>query len=179
MLIYLSNLLTLTISTSASMCLKRAHPLRKTPNLKLPLTVALPASWTLADDSGLEVDALTGAPGVLSARYGGADLDDGDRLSLLLSNMANVPGWQRTARFRAVLALAAPPDADILETTNGIVEGAICHEPVGKGGFGYDPVFWLPGKAMTMAQLTAPEKNVLSHRGKAATAMTRFLATLT
>ena len=146
--------------------------------LKATTYCRLAGVLTLADDSGLEVDALAGAPGVLSARYGGPDLDDGDRLSLLLSNMADVPGWRRTARFRAVLALAGPPDADILKTTDGSVEGAICHEPVGKGGFGYDPVFWLPERAMTMAQLTAEEKNALSHRGKAAMAMARFLATL-
>ena len=146
--------------------------------LKATTYCGLAGVLTLADDSGLEVDALAGAPGVLSARYGGPDLDDGDKLSLLLSNMADVPGWQRTARFRAVLALAGPPDADILKTTDGSVEGAICHEPVGKGGFGYDPVFWLPERAMTMAQLTAEEKNALSHRGKAAMAMARFLATL-
>ena len=138
----------------------------------------LAGALTLADDSGLEVDALAGAPGVLSARYGGLDFDDAGRLSLLLSNMAEVPGWQRTARFRTVLALAAPPDADILETTGGIVEGAICHQPIGNGGFGYDPVFWLPENAMTMAQLTVAEKNALSHRGKAAMAMSKFLATL-
>ena len=146
--------------------------------LKATTYCGLAGVLTLADDSGLEVDALAGAPGVLSARYGGPDLDDGDKLSLLLSNMADVPGWRRTARFRAVLALAGPPYADILETTDGSVEGAICHEPVGKGGFGYDPVFWLPERAMTMAQLTAEEKNALSHRGKAAMAMARFLATL-
>ena len=146
--------------------------------LKATTYCRLAGVLTLADDSGLEVDALAGAPGVLSARYGGPDLDDGNRLSLLLSNMADVPGWRRTARFRAVLALAGPPDADILKTTDGSVEGAICHEPVGKGGFGYDPVFWLPERAMTMAQLTAEEKNALSHRGKAAMAMARFLATL-
>ncbi|CAI8053700.1 dITP/XTP pyrophosphatase, partial [Geodia barretti] len=178
LLICRSNLPTLTISTSASMCLKQGSSFEENAQLKATTYCGLAGVLTLADDSGLEVDALAGAPGVLSARYGGPDLDDGDRLSLLLSNMAHVPGWKRTARFRAVLALAAPPDADILETTNGTVEGAICHEPVGKGGFGYDPVFWLPEKAMTMAQLTAAEKNALSHRGKAAIAMSRFLATL-
>ena len=132
----------------------------------------------LADDSGLEVDALEGEPGVLSARYGGAGLDDRDRVDLLLSNMATIPGWQRTARFRAVLALAMPPQGDILRVTEGVVEGAICHEPIGKNGFGYDPVFWLPGRAMTMAQLTADEKNAVSHRGRAAMSMARFLDTL-
>ena len=133
---------------------------------------------TLADDSGLEVDALDGEPGVLSARYGGPDLDDDARVTLLLSNMTGVPGWQRTARFRAVLALAALPDGDIVKTADGTVEGAICHAPIGQSGFGYDPVFWLPGRAMTMAQLTAEEKNAVSHRGTAAKAMATFLKSL-
>ena len=135
------------------------------------------AVLTLADDSGLEVDALGGEPGVWSARYGGPGKGESDRVELLLSNMSGVPGWQRTARFRAVLALAAPPNGKILETTSGSVEGAICHEPLGQNGFGYDPIFWLPSRAMTMAQLTDEEKNAISHRGKAAIAMSKFLAT--
>ena len=146
-------------------------------HLKATTYCRLAGVLTLADDSGLEVDALGGDPGVLSARYGGPELDDRDRVQLLLSNMTGVPGWQRKARFRAVLALAAPPDGNILETADGAVEGAICHVPLGHNGFGYDPVFWLPGRAMTMAQLTAEEKNTLSHRGRAATAMGRFLET--
>ncbi len=145
--------------------------------LKASAYCRMAAVLTLADDSGLEVDALGGDPGVLSARYGGPGMSDDDRVELLLSNMSGVPGWQRTARFRAVLALAAPPNGKILETTNGSVEGAICHEPLGQNGFGYDPIFWLPNRAMTMAQLTGEEKNAVSHRGKAAIAMSKFLAT--
>ncbi len=147
--------------------------------LKAATYCRLAGVLTLADDSGLEVDALGGEPGVLSARYGGPDLNDDGRVTLLLSNMTGVPGWQRKARFRAVLALAAPPDGSILHSTNGTVEGAICHEPIGQNGFGYDPIFWLTGRAMTMAQLTAEEKNAVSHRGKAAMAMAAFLGTLT
>ena len=146
--------------------------------LKATAYCRLAAVPTLADDSGLEVDALNGEPGVLSARYGGPGMGDDDRVELLLSNMSGVPGWRRTARFRAVLALAAPPAGKILETTNGSVEGAICHEPIGQNGFGYDPIFWLPNRAMTMAQLTEAEKNAVSHRGKAAIAMSRFLESL-
>ena len=146
--------------------------------LKATTYCRLAGVLTLADDSGLEVDALDGEPGVLSARYGGPDLDDHGRVALLLSNVSGVPGWRRTARFRAVLALAAPVDGNILETTDGTVEGAICHEPLGLNGFGYDPVFWLPGRAMTMAQLTAQEKNAVSHRGRAAKAMAKYLGTL-
>ena len=151
-----------------------------TENAQLKATTycRLAGVLTLADDSGLEVDALDGEPGVLSARYGGPELDDGGRVALLLYKMSGVPGWQRVARFRAVLALAAPPDGNIMETADGTVEGAICHEPIGHNGFGYDPVFWLPGRAMTMAQLTAEEKNAVSHRGTAAKAMATFLETL-
>ncbi len=144
--------------------------------LKATAYCRMAAVLTLADDSGLEVDALGGEPGVLSARYGGPGMSDDDRVALLLSNMSGVPGWQRTARFRAVLALAAPPNGKILVTTYGNVEGAICHETLGQNGFGYDPIFWLPSRAMTMAQLTEEEKNAISHRGKAAIAMSKFLA---
>ena len=147
-------------------------------HLKATTYCRLAGVLTLADDSGLEVDALDGEPGVLSARYGGPDLDDQDRVNLLLSNMTGVRGWRRQARFRAVLALATPPDGSVVETGEGTVEGAICHEPIGRNGFGYDPVFWLPGRAMTMAQLTAEEKNAVSHRGRAAKAMAKFLGTL-
>ncbi len=107
---------------------------------------------TLADDSGLVVDALDGAPGVNSARYGGAKLDDEGRVQLLLDNMQDVPGWDRTARFVAVLALAGaelqglPETSDMpggLVTSEGVLEGAIVHQPIGANGFGYDPVFWL------------------------------------
>ena len=151
---------------------------KENARLKATTYCRLAGVLTLADDSGLEVDALNGKPGVLSARYGGPDLDDAGRVALLLSNMTGVPGWQRKARFRAVLALASPPEGDIVETAEGTVEGAICHEPIGQNGFGYDPVFWLPGRAMTMAQLTADEKNAVSHRGRAAKAMARFLRDL-
>ena len=147
-------------------------------HLKATTYCRLAGVLTLADDSGLEVDALDGEPGVLTARYGGPDLDDHDRVALLLSNMTGVQGWRRTARFRAVLALAAPPGGNIVESTNGSVEGAICHESIGHNGFGYDPVFWLPGRAMTMAQLTPDEKNAMSHRGRAAKAMAKYLEAL-
>ncbi len=134
--------------------------------------------FALADDSGLEVDALHGEPGVLSARYGGPGLDDAARIALLLERMAGVAGWRRTARFRAVLALAGPGSSGVLHLTEAVVEGAICHRSIGNGGFGYDPVFWLPHRAMTMAQLSPAEKNALSHRGRAAMAMAEYLETL-
>ena len=122
---------------------------------------------TLADDSGLVVDALNGAPGVLSARYGGDGFNDEDRVNLLLENMHDVPGWERAARFIAVIAVAGPGVPGGLVTSEGVVEGAIMHEPIGHKGFGYDPVFWIPRCAKTTAQMSAAEKDAISHRGVA------------
>ncbi len=129
---------------------------------------------TLADDSGLEVDALDGRPGVLTARYGGPGLSSEERYRLLLAEMAAIPPDRRTARFRCVIALAAP-DGSILGTADGTCEGAIAIEPSGTGGFGYDPVFLLPERGMTMAQLSADEKHRISHRGQALRAITPLL----
>ena len=120
---------------------------------------------TLADDSGLVVDALNGAPGVLSARYGGDGLNDEERVRLLLENMYDIPGWERNARFIAVIALVGPGVPGGLVTSEGVIEGAIMHVPIGQNGFGYDPVFWIPGRAKTTAQMSAAEKDAISHRG--------------
>ena len=120
---------------------------------------------TLADDSGLVVDALNGAPGILSARYGGDGLNDEERVRLLLENMHDIPGWERTARFIAVIALVGPGVPGGLVTSEGVIEGAIMHEPIGQNGFGYDPVFWIPRRAKTTAQMSAAEKDGISHRG--------------
>ena len=122
---------------------------------------------TLADDSGLEVKALDGEPGVKSARYGGEGLDDEGRVQLLLKNMESVRGWNRQARFVAVLALVGDQVPGGESTTEGVVDGAIIHEPVGENGFGYDPVFWLASHAKTTAQLSGEEKDEVSHRGNA------------
>lgn len=121
---------------------------------------------TLADDSGLEVDALDGAPGIYTARYGGAGLSHVQRYEHLLNTLVNVPIEQRTARFRCVIAMAGA-DGVLYGTASGKCEGAIAFEPMGDGGFGYDPVFYLPKLGMTMAQLEANKKNVISHRGRA------------
>ena len=129
------------------------------------------ASWSgllaLADDSGLEVDALSGEPGVHSARYGG-DLNatDQDRVNLLLQKLESVPWEQRTARFRCVIAIAQLSGEGI--AVEGAVEGMIQYEPQGEGGFGYDPVFYLPSYGRTTAQLSLEEKNRISHRADAA-----------
>lgn len=116
----------------------------------------------LADDSGLEVDALGGAPGVLSSRFAPTDEE---RNRKLLELMADVPESRRAARFRCAIAIAEPDGT--VRTCEGAVEGAIAHTPRGTEGFGYDPVFYLPDLGKHMAELTADEKNAISHRGKA------------
>ena len=119
----------------------------------------------IADDSGLEVDALGGAPGPLSARYGGEELDDGGRVAHLLAEIAKHPGAARTARFVCIAALATPGGET--KTATGICEGEILGAPTGAGGFGYDPVFRPAGHDVSMAELPAAEKNEISHRGRA------------
>jgi XTP/dITP diphosphohydrolase len=129
---------------------------------------------TLADDSGLEVDALAGRPGVHTARYGGEEITPAARYQLLLEEMRHVPWQSRTARFRCVIALAAP-DGTLLGQAEGVCEGMIALEPAGLGGFGYDPVFYLPERGLTMAQLTPAEKKQISHRGRAIRAIAPLL----
>ena len=117
----------------------------------------------IADDSGLCVDALNGAPGVYSARYGGPELDDTGRYRLLLENMRGQT--PRTAKFVSVITCCFP-NGDVI-SVRGECPGTIAFAPMGEGGFGYDPVFFLPGLKKTFAQLTPEEKNAVSHRGKA------------
>jgi XTP/dITP diphosphohydrolase len=121
---------------------------------------------TLADDSGLEVDALGGAPGVTSARYGGPGLSDEQRVSLLLENLKDVEWEHRSGRFRCVIALALPTGET--KTVEGAVEGVIQRQPRGQNGFGYDPVFYVPQLGRTTAELSMEEKNRISHRAQAA-----------
>ena len=116
----------------------------------------------IADDSGLCVDALNGAPGVYSARYGGEGLDDVGRYRLLLENMRGMP---RAAKFVSVITCCFP-NGDVI-TSRGECLGTIAFAPQGEGGFGYDPIFFVPKLKKTFAQLTAEEKNAISHRGKA------------
>ena len=117
----------------------------------------------IADDSGLCVDSLDGAPGVYSARYGGEGLDDTGRYKLLLANMPK--GAARTAKFVSVITCCFP-NGDVL-TARGECPGTIAFAPMGEGGFGYDPVFFLPKLKKTFAQLAPEEKNAISHRGRA------------
>jgi XTP/dITP diphosphohydrolase len=146
--------------------------------LKATTYARLSGLLTWADDSGLEVDALGGAPGVLSARYAGPGANDADRYRKLLDALTGVPWDRRTARFRCVVALATPEpplgSSDVW-TTSGICEGIIAFGPAGENGFGYDPVFYLPGRGLTMAQLPAEEKNRISHRARAAQAAATLL----
>ncbi|PWH18066.1 MAG: non-canonical purine NTP pyrophosphatase, RdgB/HAM1 family [Anaerolineae bacterium] len=131
---------------------------------------------TLADDSGLEVDALNGEPGIRSARYTNIpNATDADRCEYLLSRLKDKPRpW--TARFRCVLALALPgQDVRFFE---GVCEGEIIPEPRGTGGFGYDPIFLLPALNQTMAELSTPQKNSLSHRGRALQSLLSYLTRL-
>ncbi len=141
--------------------------------IKAKAYVSLSGLLTLADDSGLEVDALGGRPGVLSARYGSPELSDEERLDLLLQELKDVPWEKRTARFRCVIALAWPSGE--VRTVEGIVEGVIQYKPEGFNGFGYDPIFHLPDRCCTTAQLPTTEKNLISHRGQAARAAEAIL----
>jgi XTP/dITP diphosphohydrolase len=131
---------------------------------------------TIADDSGLEVDALKGAPGIYSARYAGEKASDSQRNEYLLAKLADVPWEERKARFQCVIAVAL---------TNGQIKiftetcaGIIAFQPCGKNGFGYDPVFYLPELGKTMAELTFEEKNAISHRGQAGMKLQQFLQEL-
>lgn len=131
--------------------------------LKAEAIMKLSGLPAIADDSGLCVDCLQGAPGVYSARYGGEGLDDMGRVRLLLENMRGQT--PRTAKFVSVITCCFP-NGDVL-TARGECPGTIAFAPMGSSGFGYDPVFFIPGLKKTFAQLTAEEKNAISHRGRA------------
>lgn len=120
---------------------------------------------SLADDSGLEVDALNGAPGVYSARFAGEEATDEQNNVKLLQLLEDTPDEQRTARFRCVIAVGAPDGS--VQTAEGTTEGRILQNPRGTGGFGYDPLFLVSDLRRTFAELPPAEKNRLSHRGKA------------
>jgi XTP/dITP diphosphohydrolase len=120
----------------------------------------------LADDSGLEVDALGGRPGPRSARFGGEPSNDRRNIEKLLQELQGVPMPQRTARFRCVMVVARADDGPTLEVA-GVVEGLVATAPRGAGGFGYDPVFFVPSLGRTFAELAAAEKHRICHRGRA------------
>ena len=126
-----------------------------------------PGEWVVADDSGLEVDALDGAPGIHSARFGGDGLDDPGRLTALLAALAESDG--RGARFRCVLVAIGPDGQEF--SADGTLEGSLAVAPRGTNGFGYDPILIPTGELRTCAELSADEKNAISHRGAAARAL--------
>jgi XTP/dITP diphosphohydrolase len=139
--------------------------------LKAEAAARLTGALALADDSGLEVDALGGRPGIFSARYAGgdrtsADMGEREQCRIVLDELSGVPDEQRTARFRCVIAIATPQGE--LQTVEGVFEGRIGYEMRGENGFGYDPIFVVAGRDVTSAELPAAEKNAISHRGQAA-----------
>ncbi|MEJ1932290.1 RdgB/HAM1 family non-canonical purine NTP pyrophosphatase [Nostoc sp. NIES-2111] len=138
---------------AANACLKASEVAKATAN------------WAIADDSGLEVDALNGVPGVYSARYGNTDAE---RISRLLDELGST--INRGAQFVCVVAIASPDGAIALQA-QGICRGEILHAPRGNGGFGYDPIFYVPEKQLTFAQMTPELKKSVSHRGKAFAAL--------
>lgn len=133
--------------------------------LKAETVANLLGKIVIADDSGLEIDALDGAPGVYSARYAGAEKNDDANIDKVLSELAEAPEAARAARFRCVLAVAGPGIKT--ETFSGSCEGIIYTERQGTNGFGYDPIFYLPEQKRTMAELSPEEKSAISHRGAA------------
>lgn len=150
------------------------HTFCENATIKALAASALTGDFVLADDSGLEVDALNGAPGIYSARYAGEPRNHAANIALLLQNLAKVRGKARSARFRCVLALARR--GKILATFEGTVEGSIASAPRGENGFGYDPVFIPEGYCKTFAELDPKIKNNLSHRARALAACRAFPA---
>jgi XTP/dITP diphosphohydrolase len=143
---------------------------------KAEVVVRLTGCITVADDSGLEIDALGGAPGVESATFLGPSATDEDRNLWVLGRLRGVSDALRTARYRAVIAVAAPDGS--VQTFEGVCEGRIAHAPSGEGGFGYDPIFVVPAYGRTMAELPAEIKNRISHRAKAMEAARDYLEAL-
>jgi len=138
---------------------------RANAELKARHYARLSGLWTVADDSGLEVDALDGEPGVRSARYAAAPRDDRANNALLIQRLAGVPAGQRSARFRCAAVLS---DGErVLAWAEGTVDGRIIDQPRGRNGFGYDPHFWIETAGMTAAEMSPEQKNAISHRGQA------------
>lgn len=156
---------TLTEQGIAEVVTESGSSYEQNARLKALTYAELSQLTTLADDSGLEVDALHGEPGVRSARFAGAAATDAERVSLLLAKLNGVPWESRTAHFKCVIAIAISGGRS--EVCYGECEGMIAFEAKGKNGFGYDPVFYLPEKGKTMAELPLKVKNQISHRARA------------
>jgi len=147
--------------------------------LKARHAAAATGATAIADDSGLEVDALGGAPGIYSARYAGAGADDAANNAKLIAALAGVPVAQRRARYRCAVVFVDGPHDPMPLRAEGVWEGYIRDAPRGCGGFGYDPYFWLPDLERTAAELAAEEKNRRSHRGMALRSLREQLAART
>ncbi len=170
------NLRTLSDFPSIAPPEETAETFAENAALKASYYAYATGQWTLADDSGLEVDALNGAPGIYSARFGGAKGDDKANNRKLIEELRSVPQAERTARFRCALALA---DANrVIATADGTVEGIIIDKPRGSNGFGYDPHFWVPPFERTVAEMHSDLKNLISHRGQALRALRPHLLRL-
>jgi len=155
---------------------EEGESLEENARLKATLLAAESQLLALADDSGLEVDALGGEPGRLSARYAGEGASDRERVDYLLERLKSIPWEKRSGRFRCVIAIATPDGK--VELTSGECSGLITFEPGGKHGFGYDPIFYLPELGKTMAELPLEIKNMVSHRGQAVRGVYKVLERL-
>ncbi len=147
---------------------------RQNAELKARTYASASGLLSLADDSGLEIDVLGGAPGIYSARFAGADTPYPERFRILFERLQNVPIPERTGRFRCVITLAEPQGP--VRSVEGVIEGVITSEPRGTNGFGYDPIFLVPELGKTTAELSAEQKHAISHRGKAAQLARALLA---
>ncbi|MBX5451195.1 MAG: RdgB/HAM1 family non-canonical purine NTP pyrophosphatase [Thermogemmatispora sp.] len=147
---------------------------RENAELKAKAYAKAAGLLALADDSGLEIDALGGAPGVYSARFLGRDTPYEERFRVILQRLQGLPPERRTARFRCCIAIAEP--WGYCRTVDGVIEGQIAEEPRGSNGFGYDPIFLVPELGKTTAELSPEEKHRISHRGRAAQLARRLLA---
>jgi XTP/dITP diphosphohydrolase len=133
---------------------------------------------TLADDSGIEIEAMGGGPGVRSARFLGENASYPERFAEIQRRLKGLPREQRRARFRCVIAVADPSRKEAVRTAEGEVFGLIAAAPAGEGGFGYDPIFWVPQHSATMAELPEHQKNIISHRARAAAGARQILKEL-
>jgi len=152
---------------------ERGTSLLENARLKADAAVRLTGLPAIADDTGLEVDALDGAPGLRSARFAGEDAGDAENVALLLERMRSAAPGRRGARFHTVCVARFPDGSE--RVGEGILEGAIALAPRGAGGFGYDPVFEVAGMGLTLAELDEASKNAISHRARAAEALARML----
>jgi len=170
------ELVTLADQGISTMVSEEGESLEENARLKATVLAAESQLLAMADDSGLEVDALGGEPGRLSARYAGEGASDRERVDYLLARLEGVPWEKRSARFRCVIAIAMPEGK--VEFCSGECRGFIAFKPRGEHGFGYDPVFYLPEFGKTMAELPLEIKNQVSHRGQAAREVSQVLERL-